>query len=126
MKTKWKLKKTVGPKVKVPRVPKEIDPSVDPKYLAWLRKFPCAVHTYALSFATPCRGIVEAHHHTSGRGKSQQSDDRRAFPLCARHHRAEFHDGHGTFEDWGKVRRREWQDRMSRQYRWLYQTTEAA
>lgn len=127
MKPKWKLKKTlaiIGPKPKAKRAPKETDPGSNPKYLAWLREQPCAVKKYPLPRATPCRGIVEAHHHTGGRGRGQKSNDLRAFPLCKRHHTGEFHApqwggvsrAKTTFTGWGKQKRREWQDAMVEKY----------
>jgi hypothetical protein len=129
MKAKWKLKKTVA----IPLAPKHrfkpkrivlVDglvpwkkAGVDPVHLTWIREQPCALRRYPIPGATRCRGKVEAHHHTGGRGRGQISPDRKAFPLCARHHRPEFHDATGTFATWKKAQRRAWQDEMVEKYR---------
>ena len=53
-------------------------PRRDPKYLVFIRSFPCVVcgSTFRIEAA-----------HTGPRGLSQKSPDRSAIPLCARHHR---------------------------------------
>lgn len=88
----------------------------DPGYLAWLRAGPCC-----LAGKHPCNGPVQAHHNTSGRGMSQKSSDKRAFPLCMWHHRT-FHDLTGYFRGWLKAQIREWQDGHSASYRKRYET----
>lgn len=123
MRAKWQLKKTLAlvPKPKITRAEK--DPGLDPEYLDWIRSLVCAVKRYPFEGATICRGVVEAHHHTSGRGRGQKSEDRRSFPLCVKHHRREFHApqwtgsrAQGSFYGWGKAKRREWQDAMVAKY----------
>lgn len=63
----------------------------NPGYLAWLRQQPCV-----LGHLNQCRGHIEAHHHTHGRGLGQKSSDRYAMPLCHRHH-MDFHNARGHF-----------------------------
>lgn len=53
-------------------------PVKDPKYLAWIKTFPCIVCGRSRN-VDPC--------HTPGsRGMSQKTDDRRAVPMCRVHH----------------------------------------
>jgi len=102
--------------------PASADPGEDKPYLAWVRRQPCA----------HCGHIApsEAHHSTaapsrrgaSKRGKGEKSDDRHAFPLYFKCHRA-FHDATGDFRDWDKAKRRAWQEAMSAEYRWRYEAT---
>jgi hypothetical protein len=90
----------------------------DPGYLAWLRASPCA-----LAGRHPCAGPVQAHHSTHGRGMSQRTSDRSAFPLCAFHHRT-FHDLCGYFNGWVKTQRQQWQDDAVFKYQKLYDKKE--
>ena len=102
--------------------PTEPDPGSDPAYLNWLRRQPCA----------HCGHIApsEAHHSTvapsrrgaSKRGKGEKSDDRFAFPLYFKCHRA-FHYATGDFREWDKAKRRAWQEEMSAKYRDIYLDT---
>jgi len=111
---KWKLSKTVAG-TELPREPKYVREysGKDPEHLAFLHTLPCAVKRFPLRYATRCAGELQAHHSTVGRGKSQRTDDRNAFPLCLRHHLEEFHERKGTFLGWTKAQRRRWQNDMS-------------
>lgn len=75
----------------------------DEAHLAFVRTLPCC--------APGCDRVdaSEAHHETTERGMGQKADDRRAMPMCRKHHRA-FHDGREPFDGWTKPRRRAWQD----------------
>lgn len=120
MNPKWSLKRKTGAGLgpKKPPGPRWKPPynGKDPAHLGHLHTLPCALVTHPIAGATPCSRDLEVHHSTNGRGKSQRTDDRKAFPLCAKHHRAEFHERRGTFEGWTREQRREWQDRMSSFY----------
>ena len=72
-----------GPRMVVNNEP---DPRSNPKHLAWVRKFPCAV------CGPTCEGPIEAHHvrENTGAGVGMKPGDEWAVPLCARHH-AELH-----------------------------------
>lgn len=64
-------------------------PVRDPKYLAWIRTFPCIV-CFSMRHAEPC--------HTPGeKGTSQKDNDRRTVPMCARHHREQHQKGWRRF-----------------------------
>lgn len=78
--------------------------------LARIRECDCA-----LVWEDPCLGVTTAHHHTGHRGLSRKSNDRRTFPLCAKHH-DDFHTGSGYFSGWSKEERRIWQDVMVERY----------
>jgi hypothetical protein len=55
-----------------------MSPARDPKYLAWIRTFPCLVCGI---------GWTEAAH-VGPHGLSQKASDHSTVPLCRRHHRA--------------------------------------
>jgi hypothetical protein len=101
----------------------------DPKYLAWVRKQPCACQ--------PCAARdIEANHSTVAptyapgertpkqlpgrRGKGQKSADYYAFPLCSRHH-GQFHRLTGAFAGWSGDELERWQNEQSAAYRALYE-----
>jgi hypothetical protein len=87
----------------------------DPAYLAWCRLQRCVLH------APACKGPTDPNHVTYGRGLGQKSDDRKAFPLCRKHHE-DFHAGTGYFEDWDRDKRRDWQRSMSDSTRAFYES----
>lgn len=119
---KWRVQKNIVGR-KLDKIHREENPGDDPGYLAWLRRQHCAVKTHPFPGATHCQGITEAHHPT-GAGMAKKAPDRRAFPLCALHHRPGFHDGHDpTFAGWKRERRNDWQDEMSATYRAKYERT---
>jgi hypothetical protein len=70
-----------------------------PAYMAWVKTLPCYVVALRLTFATPCRGVVEADHAGSkmSEGDGLRAYDHTCIPLCTGHHR-ERHDFCGTFE----------------------------
>ena len=84
----------------------------DPAYLAWIRRQPCALATYA------CTGGTHAHHATAGRGLGQKAHDHTAVPLCALHHEA-FHAGRAPF-DGGKEARAAFMRMTAAAYRVTY------
>jgi putative HNHc nuclease len=62
----------------------------DPKYLAAIRRLPCLVCR-----AAPCDAAhVRIGSHT---GMGQKPSDRRAVPLCHRHHRQQHSIGERSF-----------------------------
>ena len=126
MRQKWRLKKKHGFQLGRPVPPGPRVSARKPKdtaYLDWVRAQPCALRKHPLPQMTRCKGIVEAHHNTHGKGQRQRTDDRRAFPLCPRHHREEFHAHAGTFDGWKRAERNEWQDKMSETYRAAYEAS---
>lgn len=88
--------------------PKPNPAGSDKAHLAWVRAQPCVVCGTSHK--------VEAHHPRVGAGMSRKAPDRDAFPMCAHHHRVEFHGACGHFEGWTKAQRHEWQRGMSALY----------
>lgn len=72
----------------------------DPKWLAWVRTFPCC------KCGRP--GPSEAHHTTFGRGKGQKAPDRESMPLCLRCHHG-LHSVSGEFKGFNQEQLRAWQ-----------------
>lgn len=114
MEEKWKLSK-VPPGRVYDAVTRKRDPKKDRSHLAWLRTLPCAVLAHPLPGSTPCRFGIEAHHPT-GAGEALKDADRRAIPLCGRHHREELHLFAGTFLGWSSSRIHRWESAMSDLY----------
>jgi hypothetical protein len=83
-------------------------PTDDPAHLEWVRAQPCCVCGTTVD--------VEAHHSTVSKGMSLKTSDRDAFPMCAQHHKDEFHRHRGFFDGWTKAQRKEWQLAMSAKY----------
>jgi hypothetical protein len=104
----------------------------DPKYLAWLRKQPCACQPCAdsqcdanHSTVAPTYAPGERQPKQLGgrRGKGQKSADYYAFSLCRRHH-GQFHDVRGYFEGWTSDDLERWQNEQSAAYRARYEAGE--
>ncbi|HEY3499642.1 MAG TPA: hypothetical protein VGK73_33355 [Polyangiaceae bacterium] len=99
----------------------------DEKYLAWLRKQPCAMtgqaapsHPHHSTCApTYAPGEREPKQLPGRRGKSQKSADYYAFSLSIKAHR-QFHDGTGPFAGWSNEERDAWQNEQSARYRAAY------
>lgn len=99
------------------RVPREPDAEAA-AFVAWVRTRPCRVWCAARrcvagldpsgKLGTPCLGVIHAHH-AGERGLGQKASDWTCTPLCARHY-GELHDCRGTFANWSKAQRRDWQD----------------
>lgn len=87
----------------------------DSAYLEWCKRQKCSVFGCTAKRCDP-------HHHTNGRGLGQKSDDRRAFPLCRRHH-DELHDFRGFFEGMSNLERRHWQTSALERARAAYEAT---
>lgn len=89
----------------------------DPRYLAWVRRQPCA----ASHDPSGHEGRIEAHHDTRGRCVGRKADDSTAIPLCTRHHRL-LHDCHGSM-GMAKIDRWAWSDQKIAEHRALYLAT---
>lgn len=85
---------------KLERAPRE-----DPKYLAWIRTFPCIV-----CFQTR---NIEACHTPGERGLSQKADDRRAVAMCRHHHRQQTRMGWKNFIQFHQLDLEFWIDLLS-------------
>lgn len=114
MDPKWQLSKPPPGRV-YDKITRRRDPKSDKTHLVWLRGLPCAVLAHPLPGTTPCRFPVEAHHPT-GAGKALKDADRRAIPLCGKHHREELHRFAGTFVGWSKERVHEYERALSDLY----------
>lgn len=92
----------------------------DPRYLAHLRRLPCA-----MCDAPP---PSHAHHHSmKQRGRGQKAADRYAFPLCEpKCHTGGLHMLAGCFKGWHKEQLRAWQDEMCAKYRSAYERSKEA
>ncbi len=90
----------------------------DLKYMAWIRRQPCAARELTEGLAHDCDGPVEADH-AGRRPVGQKADDRTCIPLCSHHHamRGSFH---GIFGSWDQATMRAWLLRMIERYQMLY------
>lgn len=80
-------------------------PGQDKAYLARVRLMPCVG-----ARLSSCEGHgVDPHHAGRRPGIAMKAPDASAIPMC-RHHHDRFHDAQYPFKDWGKERRRDWQD----------------
>lgn len=107
MNKKWRLSKDIQGRELDP-ITRVRNPRKDATHLRWVRSLPCAVQAHPLPGATRCRFVIEAHHPT-GAGAALKDADRRAIPLCAKHHREELHLFAGTFAGWSKEQLHEWE-----------------
>lgn len=69
---------------------------LDPKYLDFIDKLPCVVHGPDCSYGEG----RSTHHHLQQKGhgaKASKCSDRRAIPMCAKHHEIIHRTGRETF-----------------------------
>lgn len=114
MNRKWLLSKDIQGR-EHDAITRERDPKEDPAHLVWIRSLPCAVLAHPLPGATRCRFPVEAHHPT-GAGQALRDGDRRALPLCGKHHREELHLFAGSFVGWSKEEVHAWENALAQMY----------
>lgn len=92
------------------RKPTRPKSGADAAYLERVRGLACCARP--LSRHYQCGGAIEAHHAGARPGVAMKADDATAIPLCARHHRADWHGAKGAFLGWCKATRRAWSDEM--------------
>ena len=80
---------------------------LDPSYLAWIRRQPCAAGACFGVAGGECIGASEPEHKREGVGMGQKSSDLYAYPICRRHH-GDRHDGRGAFGAMSRDELRAW------------------